>query len=72
MNFTLDENIDLNAGYRYLNTEGSRDKNVSYQGWLAGVSYRFGGGSDRKAAYSEDDIDYSALDNKGNKKRRTR
>ena len=68
MNFTLDENIDLNAGYRYLNTEGSRDKNVSYQGWLAGVSYRFGGGSDRKAAYSEDDIDYSALDNKGNKK----
>ena len=68
VNFTLDENIDLNAGYRYLNTEGSRDKNVSYQGWLAGVSYRFGGGSDRKAAYSEDDIDYSALDNKGNKK----
>ena len=68
VNFALDENIDLNAGYRYLNTEGSRDKNVSYQGWLAGVSYRFGGGSDRKAAYSEDDIDYSALDNKGNKK----
>ena len=68
MNFALDENIDLNAGYRYLNTEGSRDKNVSYQGWLAGVSYRFGGGSDGKAVYSENDIDYSALENKGHKK----
>ena len=68
VNFALDENIDLNAGYRYLNTEGSRNKNVSYQGWLAGVSYRFGGGSDGKAVYSENDIDYSALDNKGQKK----
>ena len=29
VNFALDENIDLNAGYRYLNTEGSRNKNVS-------------------------------------------
>lgn len=65
VNFAFYKDIDLNAGYRYLNTEGSRDKNVSYQGWLAGVSYHFGG-SDRKGngKYSGN-IDYSALSGKG-------
>lgn len=65
VNFALEEDIDINAGYRYLNTEGSSDKNVSYQGWLAGVSYRFGG-SDRKGNGEYGNIDYSALDEKGN------
>ncbi len=63
VDFALDKDLDLNAGYRYLNTQGGEDRNVSYQGWLAGVSYRFGGSknADNESAYG--DIDYSALDN---------
>ncbi len=43
VNMAIDNNLDLSAGYRYLNTRGNSDHNVSYKGFLAGVSYRFGG-----------------------------
>ncbi len=43
VNMAVDHNVDLTAGYRYLNTRGNSDHNVSYKGFLAGVSYRFGG-----------------------------
>ena len=43
VNMAIDDNMDLNAGYRYMNTRGNSDHNVSYKGFLAGVSYRFGG-----------------------------
>ncbi len=43
VNMAIDSNVDLSAGYRYLNTRGNSDHNVSYKGFLAGVSYRFGG-----------------------------
>ncbi len=43
LNMAIDSNLDLSAGYRYLNTRGNKDNNVSYKGFLAGVSYRFGG-----------------------------
>ncbi len=43
VNMAIDSNLDLSAGYRYLNTRGNKDNNVSYKGFLAGVSYRFGG-----------------------------
>ena len=43
VNMAIDSNLDVTAGYRYLNTRGNKDNNVSYKGFLAGVSYRFGG-----------------------------
>ena len=54
VNYALDRNLDVNAGYRYLNTKGNSEKNATYQGWLAGVSYRFGSGHDRTIPYKED------------------
>lgn len=54
LGYTFGDNWDLSAGYRYLNTkladEGeydntfSDDANISYKGFIATVSYRFGGG----------------------------
>ena len=46
VNLAVDKNVDLNAGYRYLNTRGDDDHNVSYKGFLAGLSYRFGGSNE--------------------------
>ncbi len=43
VNMAVDRSLDITAGYRYLNTRGTSDRNVSYKGFLAGVSYRFGG-----------------------------
>ena len=43
VNMALDRDLDLNAGYHYINTHGNSDRNVSFKGFLAGVSYRFGG-----------------------------
>ena len=55
VDYALDRNIDINAGYRYMNTRGNSEKNISYQGWRAGVSYRFGSGHDRTIPYRDDD-----------------
>lgn len=54
LGYTIGDDWDINAGYRYLNTElGDKnstfgndkdDANISYKGFIAGVSYRFGGG----------------------------
>lgn len=54
VDYALDRNLDVNAGYRYMNTKGNSEKNISYQGWLAGVSYRFGSGHDRTIPYRDD------------------
>ena len=37
------EDLDINAGYRYINTQATDTKNVSFQGPVVGLSYRFGG-----------------------------
>lgn len=39
----LTKDLDLNAGYRYVNTKLTEDDNISYKGFIAGLSYRFGG-----------------------------
>ncbi len=43
--YTFVKDLDLSVGYRSLNTkEGSSNRtNVSYKGFIAGLSYRFGG-----------------------------
>ena len=46
VDLAIDEDLDLNAGYHYLNTKGNDDNNVSYKGFMAGVSYRFGGSNE--------------------------
>lgn len=53
VNMAVDSNVDLTAGYRYMNTRGNSDRNVSYKGFLAGVSYRFGG-HDPVVSYDEE------------------
>lgn len=53
VNMAIDSNVDLTAGYRYMNTRGNSDRNVSYKGFLAGVSYRFGG-HDPVMSYEEE------------------
>lgn len=57
VNMALDQNLDLNAGYHYMNTRGNSDRNVSFKGFLAGVSYRFGG-HDPVARFEEPEKDY--------------
>lgn len=57
INMALDRNLDLNAGYQYMNTRGNGDRNVSFKGFLAGVSYRFGG-HDPVIRFEEPEKDY--------------
>ena len=54
LGYSITPDLDISAGYRYLNTKladgGDRtfgnkdDANISYKGFIAGLSYRFGGG----------------------------
>lgn len=53
LGYSITPNLDINAGYRYLNTKladqgdyskVNDDMNISYKGFIAGLSYRFGGG----------------------------
>lgn len=53
LGYTFGDNFDLSAGYRYVNTKlsdkdeakgFSDDANISYKGFIATLSYRFGGG----------------------------
>lgn len=43
LGYKVRENLDINAGYRYINTQANEDQNVSFQGPVVGLSYRFGG-----------------------------
>lgn len=50
LGYTIGDDWDINAGYRYLNTrladEGNGfndDTNITYKGFIAGISYRFDG-----------------------------
>lgn len=60
VNYELDRNLNVNAGYRYLNTKFNSEKNNTYSGFLAGVSYRFGGGNHERDDdwYDSSDDDY--------------
>lgn len=52
LGYSITPDLDITAGYRYLNTQlsdshefGNKDDaNISYKGFIAGLSYRFGGG----------------------------
>lgn len=55
LGYSITPDLDINAGYRYLNTKladnGDNtfgvlkdDANITYKGFIAGLSYRFGGG----------------------------
>ena len=39
----MNEDLDINAGYRYINTKHADKENISFQGPVVGLSYRFGG-----------------------------
>lgn len=60
LGYSITPDLDISAGYRYLNTKladkgeiGLKDDaNISYKGFIAGLSYRFGGG--HKAAPVEE------------------
>ncbi|WP_202922097.1 outer membrane beta-barrel protein [Veillonella sp. R32] len=53
LGYSITPDLDVNAGYRYVNTKladkgdydiVADDANISYKGFIAGLSYRFGGG----------------------------
>lgn len=61
LNYAMDKDLDVTAGYHYLNTRGDSDHNVTYKGFMAGLSYRFGGKDPEPASFSdtgEEDYDY--------------
>ena len=58
VNMALDKNVDLNAGYHYLNTRGDENHNVSYKGFMAGLSYRFGGSDGERLPREEESYDF--------------
>jgi OOP family OmpA-OmpF porin len=43
LGYAITKDLDINAGYRYLNTKLTDDNNITYKGFIAGLSYRFGG-----------------------------
>ena len=43
LGYKVNEDLDINAGYRYINTQDTDTENVSFQGPVVGLSYRFGG-----------------------------
>ncbi|WP_295238536.1 OmpA family protein [Veillonella sp.] len=54
LGYSITPDLDVNAGYRYVNTKLADkgdydviadDANISYKGFIAGLSYRFGGDS---------------------------
>jgi OOP family OmpA-OmpF porin len=52
LGYSFTPDFDINAGYRYVNTKladkgdygVTDDSNITYKGFIAGLSYRFGGG----------------------------
>ncbi len=45
LGYGVTKDLDIQAGYRYLNTKATDDQNVTFKGPFAGLSYRFGGES---------------------------
>ena len=43
LGYKVNEDLDINAGYRYINTKHADKENISFQGPVVGLSYRFGG-----------------------------
>lgn len=48
LGYNVTKDLDINAGYRYINTKAGtdgdgNDHNISYKGFVGGLSYRFGG-----------------------------
>ena len=64
LGYSITPDLDISAGYRYLNTKladggdstfGNKDDaNISYKGFIAGLSYRFGGGHKEAPAPKND------------------
>lgn len=43
LGYKATDDLDIQAGYRYINTKADENNNVSFQGPVVGLSYRFGG-----------------------------
>ena len=52
LGYKVNEDFDINAGYRYINTQATDTHNVSLQGPVVGVSYRFGGHKAQAPVYT--------------------
>lgn len=44
LGYNITKDLDLNVGYRYVDTKASENANMKFQGVILGLSYRFGGG----------------------------
>ncbi len=43
LGYKATDDLDIQAGYRYINTKADENSNISFQGPVVGLSYRFGG-----------------------------
>lgn len=46
LGYKINNDLDLKAGYKRINTELNDDNSVTFKGFTTGLSYRFGGHSD--------------------------
>lgn len=53
LGYSITKDLDINAGYRSVNTKLDEDDNVTFKGFVAGLSYRFGGSHEEAAAPAE-------------------
>ena len=58
LGYKVNEDWDINAGYRYINTKQDDDSNISFQGPVVGLSYRFGGQKSVAPVYKTPKLDY--------------
>lgn len=60
VSYDLDKDVSLNAGYRYMDTKANKEKDITYKGFLAGLTYRFGG-SNKKESLSSNENEQDTL-----------
>lgn len=64
LGYSITPDLDISAGYRYVNTKWADkgdvvgmplrdDANITYKGFIAGLSYRFGGGHEKETPAPE-------------------
>ncbi|WP_298712114.1 OmpA family protein [uncultured Veillonella sp.] len=52
LGYKVNQDWDINAGYRYINTKRDDVSNISFQGPVVGLSYRFGGQKSAAPVYT--------------------
>ena len=59
LGYKVNQDWDINAGYRYINTKRDDKSNISFQGPVVGLSYRFGGHKSVAPVYTQRQLLYT-------------